>query len=931
MISEEQYEENKNIISDLIKFHLEWNKKPEIKNSIIYFTLREISLFIEALIDGRNTLSPYEIILIIYGSKYPDNELYKLKNLLKEYNSFQIVEKNNYKNYHQKKRKEKTNLSVNSTNLFEKFRYKEVFINYKEEEEKKDDVIEFENCFENKSLKRAYQAIKFAFKYGKNVLILGNQGVGKTQLALWMAEYYDSKYRKILNEKKEKDVYICVCNETLKCSDLIGRQKPVEDLNNKTGELIKWENGFVVDGLIKGKCVILDRIEKAQATVTERLNNLLDTNYMHDTEYFSIPENPELKDGVKIDPYFRIIATADKDGINNMSPAFINRFIIVNLDDQLSYIEKGDIKSFCNIILDKININEEPKKRKNSDDSDRPNFMDEENSFGSQNEEKEDLNEDIKEKISTNVETIFYEYKNDINIYKLSKLCRIIGILINKYGYRFMNDIIDIAKFLTISENKKLQLNDDLKMKIIEEFPTEVSLNEEETFFFRGLNELEDFFALLFICFITHTHICIEGKTGIGKTACAKAFAEILKTNKYYIDEYKIFSFNNETVYNDFYGSLTLDENKNISFCNGVLTEASLSKDIYIFIADELNLASEETMNSLSPVLEEDFKYKIYIPGLSNRGKINNQFLFISCQNLSNTLGRKKYTSLLKSRLKKISYPEQNLLINKITDFENICIDVNNNLKDKISNKINGITYDEAKKLGKFILKFNEKNEGLIYNLNFRDAKKILKRIYYQKENNLYYEGFNIYNNILFYILSQTKEKDKIAVSKYIIKLLSEIFYENNYDDDIYFNDGYNFNNKNKISEKIKLELEECFNAEAEFVEEKEKIYLSKGKCKINVDSILTKNDKKNILQYNKLSTFLESLFLAKLSLNDEPLLILGDSGYKTYLAEKLLTNKFTTINLNSEIKLNYLLGSSMFYNKKEAGDFYLKNFFNII
>ena len=207
--------------------------------------------------------------------------------------------------------------------MFEEFRYKKIYSNYNEkdnedEKQKEKESIDFENCFENKSLIRAYIAIKFAFKYGKNVLILGKEGVGKTQLALWIAEQYDSENKTILNDEKEKDIYICICNEILKCSDLIGRQKPVEDLNNKTGALIQWENGFVVDGLIKGKCIILDNLERAQPTVTERLNNLLDVNYMHDTEYFSIPENPELKKGIKIDPKFRIIATVDEDGLQKI-------------------------------------------------------------------------------------------------------------------------------------------------------------------------------------------------------------------------------------------------------------------------------------------------------------------------------------------------------------------------------------------------------------------------------------------------------------------------------------------------------------------------------------------------------------------------------------------------------------------------------------
>ena len=77
------------------------------------------------------------------------------------------------------------------------------------------------------------------------------------------------------------------------------------------------------------------------------------------------------------------------------------------------------------------------------------------------------------------------------------------------------------------------------------------------------------------------------------------------------------------------------------------------------------------------------------------------------------------------------------------------------------------------------------------------------------------------------------------------------------------------------------MNLEECFYSETKFIEENGVILLSKGKCKINVDSILTKNDKNNILEYNKLDSFLESFFLSKLALNVEPLLILGDTAIK--------------------------------------------------
>lgn len=164
-------------------------------------------------------------------------------------------------------------------------------------------------------------------------------------MALWIANKYDSK-----NDANNQDTFICICNEILKCSDLIGKFKPVDDLENSVGELIKWENGFVVEGIIKGKTIILDNIEKAIPTVTERLNNLLDTNFFYKEEYFETPENPQNKK-IKINPKFRILATVDEDGINKMSPAFINRFMIVYLDDQIYNMNEDEIISLSKILL----------------------------------------------------------------------------------------------------------------------------------------------------------------------------------------------------------------------------------------------------------------------------------------------------------------------------------------------------------------------------------------------------------------------------------------------------------------------------------------------------------------------------------------------------------------------------------------------------
>ena len=79
MVSKEESQKYKDIIANFVSFHIKLNQLPEIKRDVINYTIREISLFMQALTDKNNDLNPYELILIIYGSKYPIKKYQLLK------------------------------------------------------------------------------------------------------------------------------------------------------------------------------------------------------------------------------------------------------------------------------------------------------------------------------------------------------------------------------------------------------------------------------------------------------------------------------------------------------------------------------------------------------------------------------------------------------------------------------------------------------------------------------------------------------------------------------------------------------------------------------------------------------------------------------------------------------------------------------------
>ena len=251
-------------------------------------------------------------------------------------------------------------------------------------------------------------------------------------------------------------------------------------------------------------------------------------------------------------------------------------------------------------------------------------------------------------------------------------------------------------------------------------------------YFFLNSKELTSFLINAYSSYLIHMHMRFEGPTGIGKTIGACALAKIISKNK----KFYIQSFHSGTKPSQCFGGSTIINNK-VDIKDGLLTLAMTEGTV--FIADEFNLSTKETMKSILPSLSHLNEYKIYIPGIEKKIQINKNFIFIACQNKVGTLGRNKLPDLIESSLREFTYPSH---IKKTceeikeieNDVENICSEINNSLKEENKDDVEKpVLEGDAKKIGKFMLKFNQLNKNYIQPLSFRDIKKILKRIYYQR------------------------------------------------------------------------------------------------------------------------------------------------------------------------------------------------------
>ena len=959
---------NDKVIDEMVKFHEKWVKNYVSDDDVQCFTIRDILATIKLISEGKGN---YESINAIYGARYPKEMKLKLQEVLKE-----------FPNLSQSLKKSKPHLDEN-----------------------------FPFCYINESLVNTVNQCMFSLENGRNIIISGNKGNGKSFLAKNLSKFYNIE---IFGHNLYNQDNYCICTNKIECSDLIGNQKPSNKIQEGQ-EMLVWKDGFLTEAIRNGSSIVLDNINEASSTVTERLNGLLDKTYEEKELYFELPENPN-EGKIKINENFRIICVCEYGKLKKMSPAFINRFDVIFLEEQIEKnISDEKLKQLISVILisekskkvekeedkdedEDIDNNEEFGEKFSSSDEDSNSFnnseknsneneksnskLDESNQDDSQSkknfnkalssisndtESKNTIGKssiqlidiDYNKKEQKQINDIFNKIKGefiqnqenqkyfeeiiknirkieDFTIYSVSKfiisldiLNEVINIKNNaKIEYNIIIDFVYDLIFSKVNQIEKIKINE----KIMDFFDTKLDEEDgndeiDDKYHFKDSESLRKFMTFLMAASFIKLHLCVIGPPGGGKTTSARAFSRI-RGKLLDLDEepFRMFTFNEDTKPHDFFGSSTLSKGI-IKFTLGPLGRAIENGSV--FIADEFNLSSIQTMKSIYPVLEHNYNMKIRIPGIENPITMNDNFFFIICQNDSNTLGRNLIPIDLECKLRTICYPPAEL-----EDIKEICKNINNdisesqNLEDKLSD-------DDAKKCGEYMMELNKLNQRILAPWSLRDIHKLFSRITNIRKKSHKFINIGLVENILFYTMSSVTKDNEERIINDIIELIYKIF--NNAD------------NKEIKKEDLKklFESNAILKNDSNKIEKEEIIqfYLEKGHCKIHYQKYTIKltdneDDKekqkiirekiKKLEEKNKLPKFLNSLFKILLSTENEPLLLSGNTSYKKELAKEFLKDA-SVISLNQEITINQLLGSSSFLNKEDGKYFYFKELCNLL
>ena len=672
-VAKKQKYYNEKVIDQISRFHNEWVKSEFSKMSPQCYTVRDLNISIKSISEGN---SPKDVISCFYGSRYDETTYEIMENILKKYPDL-----------------------------------------YKECNTISDLPDDFPKCFQSSTINKTFQFAKMGVENGKHILLAGEEEIGLTQIAKWISSYFS---------KNKKENFLFVFTPETTVADLLGRYVPSPQTNEKSN-IMNWEDGPLTKAIKEGYSGVFANISSAQTKVAERLNGLFDPKDTEEDYFFDLSENSD-NPKIPINKNFLFVSTCNADKLKDLSPALLNRFMVINISNQLEKLRDSDIKKLIKIILE----------------------------IEYQGEDDIKIDEEI-------INLIFEKYnKLNLSMAKLTKFSKsIYRVYLECQRKINKKELVDYIENL-LFKDKDILFNIPLiiKNKADDLFTKNQQTSSDEKFYFKNSSSLKTLMIHLYVCSICRIPVCLVGPTGLGKTSMARAFSEYIRN-----EIATMYSFHLETQIDDIYGTFTFQNGLPV-IIDGPLTLAL--KQGKIFIADEFNLAENTILQTLSIAFENSDENSFFlIPGIGSKIKYNKNFFFIACQNDLSTTGRKKLPHVIEKRFRVFEYPFPDL-----EDLKKSCQDI---IKENISEKIEYKT-SNAEKMAIFMYKINKLNDPDIGTWSMRNIRKIFRRNAYQQLNQQSYINVSFELQVVIYILGEIPINKREEVFQKIMNVLIESF-----------------------------------------------------------------------------------------------------------------------------------------------------------